>query len=313
MKHVTLKQPSTIRGTLRRILKQRELIIDSAIDIMRAKQLIFTASGNSRYVALIGRYLLSKLAGQLGEVIMSSELHYFADSIDRNTLLVTVSQESEEGDIITGIMKARDNGARVLSLVGMGCSPLINISDKVILTGKSIISQLVIFYLLAFAMINKIDDASEKIKDISFLIGRSLDEENIKRIAKKLKGKSSIYYLARGINFAIASEGSLKLKQVAHIHAEGMPAGELKHGTLSLIEKGTPVIAICPNDYTYHEMILNISETKARGAFVIGVSDKHNELFDEWIRIPFVGEIFYPLVTITPLHLLTYYIAKKGV
>ena len=101
----------------------------------------------------------------------------------------------------------------------------------------------------------------------------------------------------------------MKLKEIAYVHAEGMPAGELKHGTLALIEKGTPVVAICPADYTFDETMSNVAETKARGAMVLGVSDRNEPVFDEWISIPSVEEILYPLVTIIPLQLLAYHSA----
>ncbi len=117
------------------------------------------------------------------------------------------------------------------------------------------------------------------------------------------------YYIARGINFAMAGEGALKLKEIAYVHAEGMPAGELKHGTLALIEKGTPVLVICPNDYTYTETVANAIESKARGAHIIGISDRDNAIFDTCIKIPTVEELFYPLVTAIPLQLFAYYSA----
>ena len=128
-------------------------------------------------------------------------------------------------------------------------------------------------------------------------------------IAEKLKDKRDFYYLARGINFAMAGEGALKLKEVCYVHAEGMPAGELKHGTLALIEEGTPVIAICPTDYTYTDTISNISEAMVRGATVIGISNANQSIFAEWIKIPEVEMIFYPLVTVIPLQLLAYHSA----
>ncbi|MFC1871395.1 SIS domain-containing protein [Chloroflexota bacterium] len=121
--------------------------------------------------------------------------------------------------------------------------------------------------------------------------------------------KTDFYYIARGINFAIAGEGALKLKEIAYVHAEGMPAGELKHGTLALVEPGTPVFAICPRDYTFDETLSNVAETKARGAFVVGVSDQPSPTYDEWIQIPPVEEIFFPLVSIFPLQLFAYHSA----
>jgi glucosamine--fructose-6-phosphate aminotransferase (isomerizing) len=135
----------------------------------------------------------------------------------------------------------------------------------------------------------------------------------VPKIASRMSRKNDFYYIARGINFATAGEGALKLKEIAYVHAEGMPAGELKHGTLALITQGTPVVAICPGDYTFDETLSNIAETKARGARVIGVSDRHEPAFDEWIEIPEVEEIFYPLVSIIPLQLFAYHsaVARK--
>jgi len=317
-----LEQPQAIRCAL---MQDRNLIMDMAMDILRARQVVLTACGTSRYAALIGRYVFSKLAGKFSDVIMASEFHYFSDSIDRNTLVIAVSQSGETADVMQGVKKARENGANVFSLVNVVGSSLARMSDKVIYLNcgpeigvaatKSFASQLVIFYLLAFAMANKLEEGIEKIRAISHVVQRNLDDsrEKLRELAQKLKKKKDFYYLARGINFALAGEGALKLKEIAYIHAEGMPAGELKHGTLALIEKGTPVVAICPGDYTLSETLANIAETKARGAFVIGVSDQLDSSFDEWIKIPPVEEIFYPLVTVVPLQLLAYYIAvAKG-
>ena len=136
-----------------------------------------------------------------------------------------------------------------------------------------------------------------------------MNNESIEKICRDLKDKKDFYYIARGINFAIASEGSLKLKEISYIHAEGMPAGELKHGTLSLIEPGTPVVVICPDDYTYRETLSNAIEAKSRGAYIIAVSDRENEIYDSWIKIPKVDELLYPLVTVIPLQLMAYHMA----
>jgi len=191
-------------------------------------------------------------------------------------------------------------------VVYLNCGPEIGVAAT-----KSFLNQLVIFYLLAFAMVNKLDKGIEKIMAISHLIEKNFHDngEGLTGLAQRLKEKNDFYYIARGINFAIAGEGALKLKEIAYIHAEGMPAGELKHGTLALIEKGTPVVAICPRDHTLSETLANITEAKARGAFVVGVSDQPDPSFDEWIEIPSVEEILYPLVTVVPLHLLAYYVA----
>ncbi|MDD1652624.1 MAG: SIS domain-containing protein, partial [Methanomicrobiales archaeon] len=176
---------------------------------------------------------------------------------------------------------------------------------------KTFVSQLALFYLLAFTMANKLDDGLQELLAICPKIEENVTKNNKKLqvLAQKTRDKNDFYYIARGINFAIALEGALKMKEISYVHAEGMPAGELKHGTLALIERGTPVVVVCPNDYTYEETIANAHETKARGAFVIGLSESNNPIFDDWIVIPDVDEIFQPLVSVVPLQLLAYYSA----
>ena len=306
-----LNQPLAIRNLLKTIEPAK--ITEIALEILRAQQLVLVGGGNSRHSAIIGRYILSRISGKLSEVIMSSEFHHFADSVDRKTLVIAVSSQGIEiGDTITGVRKARECGATIFSITDNITSPLANISSQVIPCGTPPINKLIIFYLLAFATLNRLSETIDQIKRISFLIQRNIQhiEPCIKDVAKKLQNKSSIYYLGRGINFAIAGESALKMKQIAHIHAEGMPAGELKHGTLAVIEKGTPVIGICPNDYTYNEMLNNLSEVKARKGYVIGISDKNNDIFDDFIPIPIVDQIFYPLVSVIQPQLLAYYISR---
>jgi glucosamine--fructose-6-phosphate aminotransferase (isomerizing) len=191
-------------------------------------------------------------------------------------------------------------------VVYLNCGPEIGVAAT-----KSFIAQLSIFYLLAYTMVNRFDEGIEKLIGISNLIESNLPRDLIEvpKITFKVNGHNDFYFLARGINFAIAGEGALKLKEISYVHAEGMPAGELKHGTLALIEDGTPIIAICPCDYTYDEIMSNIAEAKARGAFVTGISNLREPIFDRWIELPTVEEIFYPLVTIIPLQLFAYHSA----
>jgi len=313
-----MEEPQAIRCAL---MQDKKLITEMAMDILRARQVVITACGTSRYAALVGRYLFSKLAGKFCDVIMASEFHYFADSIDKNTLVIAVSQSGETADVIEGVKRARENGATIFSLVNMVGSSLARMSHQVIYLNcgpeigvaatKSFVSQLAIFYLLAFTMANRLEEGVEKVKAICTSIEEcfSKNGQKLERLAQQTKEKNDFYYIARGINFAISAEGALKLKELSYIHAEGMPAGELKHGTLALIEEGTPVVVICPKDYTFDETLANAAETKARGALVIGVSDERSPIFDEWIEIPRVEEIFYPLVVIVPLQLLAYYLA----
>jgi len=307
---------------LSQIVRQDEKSFTNiALDILRARQVIITACGTSRYAALVGRYLFSRVAKKFCDVVMASEFGYFADSVDKSTVVIAVSQSGETADVVEGVKAARDAGAQVISIVNRPNSILADLSHQVIYLNcgseiavaatKSFLSQLAIFYLLSFSMVNSFNEAAAKITDLSGEITRVLDwnKDELIKLSQKLKDKSAFYYIARGINFAIASEGALKLKEISYIHAEGMPAGELKHGTLALIEPGTPVVVICPADSTFFETISNAVETKSRGAYIIGVSDRESDVYDSWVKIPKVDELLYPMVAVVPLQLLAYYLA----
>jgi len=320
--HFMLKEIMEEAQVLGQIVRQDgKRFTEIALDILRAKQVIVTACGTSRYAALVGRYLFSKVGKKFCDVVMASEFGYFADSVDKSTVVIAVSQSGETADVIEGVKAAKDAGAQVISIVNRPNSILADLSHQVIYLNcgaeigvaatKSFLSQLAIFYLLSFSMVNAFDEAAAKLTDLSGEITRVLDwnKSELVKLSQKLKDKNDFYYIARGINFAIASEGALKLKEISYIHAEGMPAGELKHGTLALIEPGTPVVVICPADYTFLETLSNAMETKSRGAYIIGVSDKESDIYDSWVKIPEVDELLYPMVAVVPLQLMAYYLA----
>lgn len=324
--HFMLKEIMEQPAALERCVSQdREQFAKIALDILRARQVVMTACGSSRYAALVGRYLFSRVGRKFSDVVMASEFGYFSDSIDKGTLVLAISQSGETADVIEGVKLAREAGAQIISIVNRPSSLLSELSHQVInlncgpeigvAATKTFLCQLAVFYLLAFAMVNSFDDAFHRLMGMKSKVLETLDSTSgqLSRLASRLKDSKDFYYIARGINFAIASEGALKLKEIAYVHAEGMPAGELKHGTLALIEEGTPVLAICPADYTYRETLSNAIEAKSRGAFIIGVSDRHSHAYDFWVRVPQVEEILYPLVTVVPLQLLAYHTAvAKG-
>jgi glucosamine--fructose-6-phosphate aminotransferase (isomerizing) len=317
-----LKEIMEQAKVLGQIVRQDEKTFTKvALNILRARQVIITACGTSRYAALVGRYLFSRVGKKFCDVVMASEFSYFADSVDKSTIVIAVSQSGETADIIEGVKAAKDAGAQVVAIVNRPNSILAGMSDEVIYLNcgseiavaatKSFLSQLAIFYLLAFAMVGSFGEAVIRLASLNGEITRVLDwnKNELIKLGQDLKDKNDFYYIARGINFAIASEGALKLKEISYIHAEGMPAGELKHGTLALIEPGTPVVVICPADYTLSETLSNAMEAKSRGAYIIGVSDRESDIFDSWIRLPEVDELLYPMVAVVPLQLLAYYIA----
>ena len=320
--HFMIKEINEQPAVIRQALMQNERQINQmAIDILRSHQVIFVACGTSRFAALIGRYVFSRIGHTFSDVVMASEFGYFSDSVDKNTLVIAISQSGETADVMDGVKQAKAKGATVYSIVNVEGSSLARMSDKALYLScgpeigvaatKSFTAQLCLMYLLAYAMDGRLTEGKEKLLEISALIEEGLrsNMSEIAVIAEKLKDKKDFYFLARGINFAMAGEGALKLKEVCYVHAEGMPAGELKHGTLALIEEGTPVVAICPTDYTYTDTISNISEAMVRGATVVGISNTNQSVFADWIKIPEVEMIFYPLVTVIPLQLLAYHSA----
>lgn len=294
--------------------------------IKSAKDVIFTACGTSRHAALMGRYLFSRVGGKLSEVIIGSEFKYFADSINDGSVVIALSQSGETADVLEGVRTARARGAKVISLVNRPSSQLTRLSDLVfplkcgpensVAATKSYIAQITVLAVLSHYLAGRQNSIMEKLKSTVPLVELAY-ETNLKKaecVAAYIAKFNACYFIARGSNFHIAMEAALKMKEVSYVHGEGMPAGELKHGTLALIEKGTPIVAICPDDYTFEDTIHNVEEAKARGARIFGVSDRCHPVFDECFRIPKVEEMLYPFVTILPLQELAYFTAlARGV
>lgn len=321
--HFMLKEIEEQPEMLERIAEEADmkLIEQASYDISRAHQVVFTASGTSRYAALIGRYMFSRFTDRLGEVVASSEFPYFANTLRRGTVVVAISQSGETADVIFGVRKAKKQGSYVIALTNRPRSLLARLADVVIPTlcgaeigvaaSKSFTGQLATCYLLRGAMSGHMDKVREYLGFISRSIKTVIDDNTtaIQDLAHLVSIRENFYYLGRGINFAVTGEASLKLKEISYIHAEGLAAGELKHGTLALVSDKTPVCGICPNDYTYKETLLNLIEAKARGADIIGISDKRDDVFGWWIPIPEVDELYYPIVCVVPTQMLAYYTA----
>ncbi len=323
--HFMLKEIMEQPKAISRILEgPTDQIEELAYALNKAKNIIITACGTSRYAAILGRYAISRLTGKMAEVVMASELEYLTGGLTPADAVLCISQSGETADVVSAAKKAKACGTRIFSILNVPGSGLDRMSDLKLFmqcgpeigvaATKTFTSELVILYLLAFAMDGKLKQGLSDMRDIPNLIEDSLfaTQEPLKRIAEKIKDREHFYYIGRGPSFSLAGESALKMKEISYIHAEGMPAGELKHGTLSLIEPGTPVGVICPDDETYLDTINNTIEAKARGAYTIGftdVVDPSRTCFDDVVLIPTTQPLFYPLVNIVSCQLLAYYVA----
>ena len=313
--------------TLKEISEQPETIIRAGDDtqignmvqhISKSENLYITGSGTSYNAARISRYLMSKYAKLKIESIISSELPFSPDSIEKNSTLIAISQSGESSDVLEAVKIAKESGAKILSIVNHLNSSLSQESDVVISLNcgpeigvaatKSFTSQLAILYKITNNLCNTCMNLDWK--KVSDSISKILsDNSKIRELAKELKDVSDIYVLGRGIHFPIAKEAALKLKELTYIHAEGIPAGELKHGPLALMDSNVYVLIINPDDSTYNDTLNSANEIKARGAKIIGISDKKSDVYDYWIEIPSIDEALYSMIEIIPIQLLAYYAA----
>jgi glucosamine--fructose-6-phosphate aminotransferase (isomerizing) len=319
--HFTLKeiyeQPETV---LKAGEKSKDAIEKTAELIKDAKNIYVTGSGTSYNSALIAKQILSKYVKIKAEPVMSSELQFAPDSIEENSIIIAISQSGESADVLDAVKIAKQRNCKIIGIVnlmtsslareadiviGMNCGPEIGVAAT-----KSFTSQLVILYKI----VQKLSDNSITInfENFSQSILKILENTTeIQHIAKELKEISDIYILGRGINYPIAIETALKLKELTYIHAEGIAGGELKHGPLALMDSSVFVIVINPSDMTYSDTLTSAREIKARGAKIIGVSDIESDVYDYWIEMPKIDEVLYPISEIIPIQLLSYFAALE--
>ena len=317
--HFTLKEISEQPDSISRAGNndQIEQFVDS---IKQAKNLYITGSGTSYNAAEIAKYLMSKFAKIKINTIIASELPFSPDDIERDSTLIAISQSGESADVLEAVKIAKESNANILSVVnhlnsslsqesslimGLNCGPEIGVAAT-----KSFTSQLAILYKITDKLCNGcINPDWEK---VSSTVSQILSNNSkIKEISKDLKDVTDIYVLGRGIHLPIAREAALKLKELSYIHAEGIAGGELKHGPLALMDSNVFVIIINPNDSTYNDTLNSANQIKARGAKIIGISDKESDVYDYWVEIPPIDEPLYPIIEIIPIQLLAYYSALE--
>ena len=346
--HIMLKeiheQPSVIKNTVNPYFESGiETLINKLPDFSKYNKFVVVACGSAMHAGLIGKSLIEKFADVEVSVEIASEFRYKKVFIDSNTLVIGVSQSGETADTLKAIEKAKLMGADTLGIISKKGSSIARMVDYLlytesgievaVATTKAYSCQVALFSLIALKIAVQKDIISnddfnlilENIKYLPIDIEKMLNNDYLeiyKRIASYLYDKNDIFFIGRGIDYSLSMEGSLKLKEISYIHSEAYAAGELKHGTISLIEPGTPVIAVITDEEIAEKTFSNLVETKARGShnFIITTEslDKkfsENEVYLESSRVIVPNEhgLFQSLVTIVPLQLIAYETAKlKG-
>lgn len=332
------EQPKGVEDTLMRRLDEngRIKLDDIKItkeDLDRINKVYIVACGTAYHAGLVGKYAIEKFAKIPVIADIASEFRYSDPFVDENTLIIIVSQSGETADTLAALRDAKAKGARVLSITNVVGSSIARESDDIFYTWagpeiavastKAYTTQLMAFYMIALnlAMTKGTITEEEYFKMIDILkempskVEKVLEcDKLVEEIAAEIKDKNDIFYLGRGLDYALAMEGSLKIKEISYMHAEAFAAGELKHGTIALIEEGTPVIAIATQEALFEKMVSNMQEVKARGAKVIAIVEEHNEEVeksaDRVIYIPEVEDMFASITSVVPMQLLSYHVAK---
>ena len=336
-KHFMLKeifeQPESLRNALRGRIKQGKIKLSLNIDIKSIKRIIIVSCGTSWHSGLIAKYLIEKFAQVPVEVDYASEFRYRNPIIKKGDVVIGISQSGETADTLEALREAKKQGAGTLGIINVVGSTISREVDSGIFlhagpeigvaSTKAFTSQLATLTLLALYLrqekglkINR--HILTEIENIPLKVKRIFkDKEKIKQIAQKFKNSKGFLFLGRGVNFPIALEGALKLKEISYIYAEGYPSGEMKHGPIALIDKDTPVVFLATKSYTYEKIMSNIQEIKARRGKVIAIANETdrriNKFADYVIRISETEECLSPILNVIPLQLLAYYMADlKG-
>ena len=320
--HYTLKEIHEQPIIVEKVGVQNLDKIEDFCNILRNSKTVFlTGSGTSYHCALIAKHILSNFAKIHAETMISSEFQYTLSGIDNTSVLLALSQSGETADVLQAVNAAKRMGAKVLSIVNVPTSSLARISDSFLTIGcgpeigvaatKSFTAQLSLTYMIVDALCNGYLGFKTNKQILVDALHEALSAENeIHGIAEKLRYARDIYVLGRSIHYPIALEGALKIKELSYIHAEGIAAGELKHGPLALIDTNSYVIIVNPNGATSDSNIASAHEIKARGATIIGISDKPDEVYDIFIKIPFIKcNVIYPIIEVLPLQILAYYLS----
>ncbi|GBG55939.1 glutamine--fructose-6-phosphate aminotransferase [isomerizing] [Sporomusaceae bacterium FL31] len=332
------EQPKAVRETMSaRLAKDDSAILLDELkwnkhDIKAFKKIFIVACGTAYHAGVVGKYYIEKLARIPVEVDIASEFRYRSPLVDENTLTIVVSQSGETSDTLAALKEAKRLGSRTLAVTNVVGSSIAREADNVIYTWagpeiavastKAYTTQLVTMFMLATYMAGlketlspeRIKELIQGLRNLPSQVHEILEDvEPIKTFAQKYGFNEDVFFIGRSLDYAVALEGSLKLKEISYIHAEAYAAGELKHGTLALIIEGVPVIALATQSDVYEKTLSNIKEVKARDAVVIGIALKGDAQIDKYVDhvifIPATDKLLAPILAVLPLQLLSYYAA----
>ena len=331
-------QPKAVRDTMsqritadKKAISFEELTWDAAY-LKPFNKIYIVACGTAYHAGLVGKYYIEKLARVLVEVDVASEFRYRDPIVDEKTLLIVVSQSGETSDTLAALKESKRRGAKTLAITNVVGSSIAREADQVVYTWagpeiavastKAYTTQLVLFFMLALYMAEIKGTISKectaelvtKLQEIPAQVSEILsDVDPIKTFAKQYGFNEDVFYIGRGLDYAVSLEGALKLKEISYIHAEAYAAGELKHGTLALIVEGVPVIALATQQSVYEKTLSNIKEVKARDAVVIGIAAEGDTELEKYVDhvmyVPASDEFIMPILSVIPLQLLAYYAA----
>ena len=334
MEKEIMEQPEAIKATLapRYVDGRISLEADGVPDdvLKNCERVCVVACGTAMHAGMVGKYVIEKLARTEVTVDIASEFRYRDPIITPEDLVIVVSQSGETADTKAALHLAHERGAKVLSVVNVKGSSIARESDMVLYTHagpeisvastKAFSVQMSVMYLLAFEMAyakghideNECKRLTAKLAEIPDIIEKTMEcEKKCKYVSSKLITAQSLLYIGRGLDYALSMEGSLKLKEISYIHSESYAAGELKHGTISLVEDGMPVIGVATQTELLEKTLSNIVEVKSRGAFTIAVCKEGTEfsegVIDEAIEVPAMEDVLMPMLTVIPLQLIAYY------
>jgi len=322
-RHFMMKEIHEQPAVINTVLSNEDQIKSLSKVVKKARGTFFIAAGTAYNACMAGIYLFSKVALLHVNSAIASEFNYLLDFITKKSLVIALSQSGETIDVIEPLDTARRKNATIMGVVNSLGSTIYRMADykfllsagpeRAVASTKAYTAKLAFLLLLSYSLANKTTEIRPLIKKAVKDIERLLKKESVRKIEKiadKLKGAKNIYVVGRGVSYSSALEAALKIKEISNIPTEGLAGGELKHGTLALIEKGVPVIVFAPNDETYSAMISNAIEIKSRGGYIIGISYKNASVFDEFIKVQDSGNATL-LSQIVPAQLVAYFLAVK--